>query len=73
MKALLLIAHGSRLKQSNDEVVILADKFKQNCFEQYPIVHAGFLEIAETLIPDGIKKWVNPGFSKRISVLIVDR
>lgn len=29
MKALLLVAHGSRRKQSNDEVVVLADKLKK--------------------------------------------
>ena len=61
MKALLLVAHGSRRKQSNDEVGILADKLKQNCSGQYPIIHAGFLELAETLIPDGIKKCVDDG------------
>ena len=61
MKALLLIAHGSRRQQSNDEVVLLADKLKKNCTEQYHIVHAGFLELAETLIPDGIKKCVDDG------------
>lgn len=61
MKALLLIAHGSRRKQSNEEVVVLAGKLKQNCAEQYNIIHAGFLELAETLIPDGIKKCVDDG------------
>jgi len=61
MKALLLIAHGSRRKQSNEEVVVLAEKLKKNCAEQYSIVHAGFLELAETLIPDGIKKCVDDG------------
>ena len=61
MKALLLIAHGSRRKQSNDEVVRLADKLKHNCAEQYAIIHAGFLELAETLIPEGIKKCVDDG------------
>lgn len=61
MKALLLIAHGSRRKQSNDEVVMLADRLKQNCSEQYNIIHAGFLELAEPLIPDGIKKCVDDG------------
>ncbi|MDO7596859.1 MAG: CbiX/SirB N-terminal domain-containing protein [Pseudomonadota bacterium] len=61
MKALLLIAHGSRRKQSNDEVVILADRLKLNCSEQYEIIHAGFLELAEMLIPDGIKKCVDDG------------
>lgn len=61
MKALLLIAHGSRRKQSNDEVVILAERLKLNCSEQYEIIHAGFLELTETLIPDGIKKCVDDG------------
>ena len=61
MKALLLIAHGSRRQQSNDEVVVLAERLKKNCSEQYTIVHAGFLELAETLIPDGIKNCVKDG------------
>ena len=61
MKALLLIAHGSRRKQSNDEVVLLAEKLKKNCSEQYNIIHAGFLELAETLIPDGIKMCADDG------------
>ena len=61
MKALLLVAHGSRRKLSNDEVVILADKLKSNCSEQYAIVHAAFLEIAEPLIPDGIKQCMDDG------------
>ncbi|MDX2503341.1 MAG: CbiX/SirB N-terminal domain-containing protein, partial [Gammaproteobacteria bacterium] len=34
---------------------------KQNCSEQYNIIHAGFLELAEPLIPDGIKKCVDDG------------
>ena len=61
MKALLLVAHGSRRKQSNDEVVVLADKLKKNCSDQYGIIHAGFLELAEILIPDGIKNCVDDG------------
>tara|TARA_R110001583_G_scaffold130834_1_gene282550 strand:+ start:45984 stop:46352 length:369 start_codon:yes stop_codon:yes gene_type:complete len=61
MKALLLIAHGSRRQQSNDEVIILAEKLKANCSEQYEIIHAGFLELAEPLIPDGIKKCIDNG------------
>ena len=66
MKALLLIAHGSRRQQSNDEVVVLAEKLKNNCSEQYSIVHAGFLELAQTLIPDGIKKCVEDGATEII-------
>ncbi len=61
MKALLLIAHGSRRKQSNTEVVLLADALKQKCSEHYPIIHAGFLELALPLIPEAIKKCVEDG------------
>ena len=61
MKALLLIAHGSSRKQSNEEVVMLAERLRRNCSEQYSMIHASFLELAETLIPDGIKKCVDDG------------
>lgn len=61
MKALLLVAHGSRRKQSNDEVVLLAEKLKSQCSQQYSIVNAAFLELAEVLIPDGIKQCVTDG------------
>ena len=66
MKALLLVAHGSRRQQSNDEVVQLAERLKNNCSDQYKIIHAGFLELADTLIPDGIKKCVDDGASSII-------
>ena len=61
MKALLLVAHGSRRKQSNDEVVLLADKLRNICSQQYNIVNSAFLELAETLIPDGIKQCIDEG------------
>ncbi|GJQ60705.1 MAG: cobalamin biosynthesis protein CbiX [Candidatus Scalindua sp. AMX11] len=66
MKALLLVAHGSRRQQSNDEVVLLADKLRKKCFARYSIVHAAFLELAEVLIPDGIKKCIDEGASSVI-------
>lgn len=66
MKALLLIAHGSRRQQSNDEVKVIAEKLYKLCADQYPIVEAGFLELAEPLIPDGIKRCVDRGASSII-------
>lgn len=61
MKALLLVAHGSRRQQSNDEVRVIAEKLRQHCAEQYSIIHAAFLELAEPLIPDGIKMCIEDG------------
>ena len=61
MKALLVIAHGSRRQQSNEEVKVISEKLKSKCGEQYPIIHPAFLELAEPLIPDGIKNCVDDG------------
>jgi len=61
MKALLLVAHGSRRKQSNDEVVLLAEKLKNNCGDQYGIIKSSFLELADILIPDGIERCIADG------------
>ena len=64
MNALLLVAHGSRRQQSNEEVRLLADKLKSRCGESFPIIHAGFLELADPLIPDGLQKCIDDGASK---------
>lgn len=68
MKALLLIAHGSRRQRSNDEVIELAQKLKTGCADHYDIVRAAFLELADILIADGIENCVNDG-ATRITVL----
>jgi len=61
MKALLLIAHGSRRAASNDEVIALAEKLKTTCGQQYPILQAGFLEISTPSISDAIKSCIKEG------------
>jgi len=66
MKALLLIAHGSRREASNDEVRIMAERLKQFCSEQYPVIESAFLELANPLIPDGIKACIDKGASSVI-------
>ncbi|MDH5368602.1 MAG: CbiX/SirB N-terminal domain-containing protein [Gammaproteobacteria bacterium] len=61
MKALLLVAHGSRREKSNEEVVDMSNKLKIHCDGEFEIVKPAFLELAEVLIPDGIKQCVNEG------------
>jgi sirohydrochlorin ferrochelatase len=61
MKGLVLVAHGSRRKQSNDEVVDLAAELKQHCQNQFYSVHPGFLELAEPSIPGGIQRCIDEG------------
>lgn len=68
MKALLLIANGSRRQRSNDEVIEMAEKLKSECADHYDIVHAAFLELADTLIADGIENCVRDG-ATHITVL----
>lgn len=66
MDALLLVAHGSRRQQSNDEVTLLAEKLKTYCSDQYPIIYAAFLELADPLIPQGINLCIDDGASSVI-------
>lgn len=68
MHALLLVSHGSQRKQSNDEVLQLAEKIQPLTEHHFDIVHAAFLELAEPLIPDGIKHCIKQGAK---SVLVV--
>jgi sirohydrochlorin ferrochelatase len=66
MKALILVAHGSRREQSNHEVVELAEKFGKKCSGQYQIVLAAYLELSQPLIPQGIEKCIQKGASSII-------
>ena len=63
MKALVLVAHGSRRLASNQEVITLSKVIAEQMKEEYPIIEAGFLELAEPLIPDAINCCVNQGAS----------
>lgn len=60
MKYLLVVAHGSRRVESNDEVRELVAKIDkmEHGFDE---VGAAFLELAEPLIPDGIISAIEKG------------
>jgi sirohydrochlorin ferrochelatase len=60
MRSLIIIAHGSRRAESNNEVRALAEQL--NTFtEEFDQVTAAFLELAEPSIPDGIEQCVQQG------------
>jgi len=61
MKALLLIAHGSRRAESNDEVNALAGKLRQLAGADYGSVSCAFLELADPSISDAIDALVVDG------------
>jgi sirohydrochlorin ferrochelatase len=57
-----VVAHGSRRTASNDEVRKLCERLQQEQDgEEYEVISAGFLELAEPSIPDGIAKCIQRG------------
>lgn len=61
MKSLLIVAHGSRRRESNDEVRQLADQLGalDSGFDR---VAPAFLELAEPSIPDGLRQLIRSGY-----------
>ncbi|BAO45352.1 sirohydrochlorin chelatase [Thiolapillus brandeum] len=69
MNALLVVAHGSRRETSNEEVRKLCRRIEQEAAgEEFFLVRAGFLELAEPSIPEGIGQCVEAG-ADRVVVL----
>ena len=54
MKSLLIVAHGSRRKESNDEIFELTEKIKAKLGESFGHVSCAFLEISSPSISEGI-------------------
>lgn len=61
MKSLILVAHGSRRAESNDEVRQLTEVLRARAGDAYGSVRCAFLELAEPSIPDGIEESVREG------------
>lgn len=61
MKALVVVAHGSRRAESNLEVKELACELAGLLDKQYPLVDVGFLELAEPSIPDALERLIAAG------------
>ena len=68
MKFLLLIAHGSRRQDSNDEIRQLAERVTALDDNDYDGVEAAFLEIAEPDIHQGIANCIERGASSIVAV-----
>lgn len=67
MKSLLVVAHGSRRPESNDEVRELVKNIADMGHE-FAEIKAAFLELAEPLIPDGIRQLITNG-AKEVTVM----
>lgn len=68
MKSLIVVAHGSRREESNDEVRRLTEALRVKARADFPLVRCAFLELAEPSIPEGIDASVREG-ATRITVL----
>ncbi len=68
MKCLLVVAHGSRRAESNQEIIRLTEKVAALSADQFDCVECAFLELAEPLIPDAIQSLAGRGAT---SVLVV--
>jgi len=64
MKALLVVAHGSRREESNDEIRDLTACLREQSGDSYDEVACAFLELAEPSIPDGIRNAIRAGASQ---------
>lgn len=64
MKALLIVAHGSRRKESNDEVRRLAQRIHENSGPAFDLVTCAFLEISSPQIDSAIADLVDEGASE---------
>ena len=64
MKALLIIAHGSRRKESNDEVRRLANRIKENAGPAFDRVMEAFLEISSPQVDSAIADLIDEGASE---------
>lgn len=61
MNALLILAHGSRKQQSNDEIQALAKRYAEAYPDQFDAVYAGFMELAQPDIHATIKTAIDGG------------
>jgi sirohydrochlorin ferrochelatase len=61
MKALLIIAHGSRRKESNEEVRRLANRITENAGPAFNLVMSAFLEISSPQVDSAIADLADAG------------
>ena len=61
MRALLIVAHGSRRAASNDEVRALCNTVAARDDGLYEQVTCAFLELAEPSIPEGVQALIAAG------------
>lgn len=60
-EALLIVAHGSRRVQSNDEIRALTGRVRQAAGDRFTAIECAFLELAPPSIPEGLAQLIDGG------------
>ena len=68
MKALLIVAHGSRREASNREVRALTERIAEQSGEGWQAVRCAFLELAPPSIPEALESLVREGMREIVVV-----
>lgn len=61
MKALIIIAHGSRREQSNNEIVSMVDRIRLMVNSQYERITHSFLEICGPSLTEAVEDCIRKG------------
>ena len=64
MKALIILAHGSRRKESNLEVQNLSNQVKKLTRKEFEIVDCAFLEVTKPSLIDLVEKIISKNVSE---------
>ena len=64
MKALIILAHGSRRKESNLEVQKLSNQVKKLTRKEFEIVDCAFLEVTKPSLIDLVEKIISKNVSE---------
>jgi sirohydrochlorin ferrochelatase len=68
MHYLIVLAHGSRREQSNEEIRDLTRKIARHSDNTYAATECAFLEIAQPSIPDAIDKCIEQGATSIVAL-----
>ena len=61
MKTLIILAHGSRREESNQEIVELTNKVKTLTSSEFEQVEYAYLEVVSPSLPEAIDSCINNG------------
>jgi len=61
VNCLLLVAHGSRMPETNEEIKRLVEGIRERTADRYDRVEYGFLEFAEPSFPEAFEACIKSG------------